>query len=120
MGGPLPSQKHSERHQDAQEKMAHDVEEKQLRKLQARRAGRHGIWFGLGMMGTVGWSIAVPTLLGLVLGVWIDAQWPGSPISWTLALLVGGLLLGCLNAWQWLAREQEAMQREKKKDRHVR
>lgn len=56
------------------------------------------------MMGLVGWAVAVPTLLGATLGMWIDRRWPGH-YSWTLMLLLGGILLGCWNAWYWVARE---------------
>ena len=42
------------------------------------RAGRRseGAWFGLGMMGLIGWSVAIPTLLGAALGLWLDAGTP--------------------------------------------
>jgi ATP synthase protein I len=77
----------------------------ETRKLRARAAGVHGVWSGLGMLGLIGWSVATPTLLGALLGTWIDKRRPGSH-SWTLALLVGGLCIGCLNAWHWVAREE--------------
>jgi ATP synthase protein I len=38
--------------------------------------------------------VAIPTLLGAALGIWIDEHYPGSH-SWTLALLAIGLGLGC-------------------------
>lgn len=82
------------------------------RKLEARRHASHGVWFGLGMMGLVGWSVAVPTLLGAALGLWLDARHPGTH-SWTLALLVAGLAIGCANAWHWVAKEDRAMHDEK-------
>ena len=84
---------------------------KAARKLKARRDGAQGVWFGLGMTGLVGWSVAVPTLLGTALGVWLDGRYPG-PRSWTLALLVVGLAIGCLNAWHWVAKEGKAIQEE--------
>ena len=59
------------------------------RKLKAKR-NPTGVWFGLGMMGLIGWSVVVPTLLGAVLGIWLDRRYPGTH-SWTLALLVAGL-----------------------------
>jgi ATP synthase protein I len=59
------------------------------------------VWFGLGMFGVVGWSVVVPTLIGTALGIWIDSTWPSS-FSWTLMLLIGGVMLGCLNAWYWV------------------
>ncbi|MBL0890341.1 MAG: AtpZ/AtpI family protein, partial [Gemmatimonadaceae bacterium] len=38
------------------------------------------------------------------LGRWLDQRNPGGR-SFTLALLVAGLCLGCMNAWHWIARE---------------
>ena len=60
---------------------------------------------GLGMMGAIGWSVALPTLLGACLGVWLDHH-RHPRHSWTLPLLMAGLVLGCLNAWHWVHREQ--------------
>ena len=54
------------------------------------------------MSGLIGWSVAVPTLLGAMLGLWLDRRHPG-PHSWTLMLLVAGLVIGCANAWHWVA-----------------
>jgi ATP synthase protein I len=78
------------------------------RKLKARRNATPGVWYGLGTMGLVGWSIAIPTLIGASVGLWLDTHHPGGH-SWTLALLVAGLTLGCLNAWRWVAGEDRAM-----------
>jgi ATP synthase protein I len=77
------------------------------RKLDARRRPAQ-VWFGLGMMGLIGWSVVVPTLLGAGIGVWLDRRYAGA-FSWTLALLLAGLMLGCMNAWHWVAREDKAM-----------
>src|SRR5579863_483016 len=78
------------------------------RKLRARRNPAPGVWFGLGMMGLIGWSVVVPTLAGAGLGIWLDNRQPGQH-SWTLALLMAGLCLGCFNAWHWVAKEEKAM-----------
>jgi len=85
-----------------------EVGAKAARKLKARRDSTQGVWFGVGMMGLVGWSVAVPTLLGAALGIWLDNNHPGS-YSWTLTLLVVGLVIGCLNAWHWVAKEDKEM-----------
>ncbi len=95
---------------------ARQIGEQAARKLRARRAGAQDVWFGLGMMGIVGWSVVVPTLLGAALGAWLDKHHPGGH-SWTLALLVAGLALGCMNAWHWIAKEEKAM-RDEKEDGH--
>jgi ATP synthase protein I len=94
---------------------AGQVGAKAARKLRARRHATSGVWFGLGMMGLIGWSVVVPTLLGAALGLWLDKQHPGKH-AWTLALLVAGLALGCLNAWHWVAKEDKAMRDEQEDD----
>lgn len=58
-------------------------------------------WFGLGTFGLVGWSVVIPALLGVAVGLWIDRTWP-SRFSWTLMLLIGGVMVGCINAWYWV------------------
>jgi len=88
-----------------------EVGAKASRKLRARRNSAHGVWFGLGMMGLIGWSVVVPTLLGAALGIWLDNRHPGSH-SWTLSLLVIGLVIGCVNAWYWVKKEEKAMREE--------
>lgn len=74
------------------------------RKAQARRQGRLKAWFGLGMFGLIGWAVAVPTLIGIAVGMWLDEVAPAR-FSWTLALLLAGVALGCWNAWHWVQRE---------------
>jgi ATP synthase protein I len=87
---------------------ARQVGAKAARKLRLQSEHRPGVWFGLGMFGLIGWSVTVPTVTGAMLGLWIDRRHPG-PHSWTLALLVAGLLIGCANAWHWMVQEDEAM-----------
>jgi ATP synthase protein I len=94
--------------------LADQVGAKAVRKLKARNSTQ-GVWFGLGMMGLIGWSVVVPTLLGAALGIWLDEHHPGKR-SWTLALLVAGLALGCLNAWFWVSKEEKAMRDERGDD----
>ena len=69
---------------------------------QARRAQvsqRLTFWQGLGLIGSVGWMVALPTLIGAFLGRWIDAR-AGSGVFWTLSLLFVGLVAGCSGAWR--------------------
>jgi ATP synthase protein I len=81
------------------------------RKRKARRNAPRSIWFGLGMSGLVGWSVTIPTLIGAVVGMWVDSHYP-SPYSWTLMLIFMGLVIGCLNAWKWVASEYKEMQED--------
>lgn len=82
------------------------IGEKADRKLRARQRPKISTWFGLGMFGLVGWSIAVPTLAGIALGVWLDTKL-NARMSWTLTLLFIGVVLGSLNAWYWMKQESK-------------
>ena len=91
-----------------------EIGAKAARKLRARNS-TWGVWFGLGMMGLIGWSVVIPTLLGTALGIWLDNRRPDSH-SWTLMLLVIGLVIGCWNAWYWVAKEDKEMREEQEND----
>jgi ATP synthase protein I len=101
---------------DRDRHLTRQIARREDRMLRGRRESRSP-WFGLGMYGLVGWSVAVPTLLGLALGVWIDGAAPG-PLSWTLMLLFAGLIAGCCTAWYWVAREQRAIGRREGEEEH--
>lgn len=79
------------------ERMIREVGSKQERMVRAR-AQKDGIWSSIAILGVVGWSVSVPTLIGVAVGLWIDHHWP-SRVSWTLMLLLGGLVIGCAHAW---------------------
>ncbi len=81
------------------------IGKKEERKIKARRErDKQSLWFGLGMFGMVGWSVAIPTLICLAIGIWLDTS-RESGISWTLTFLFIGVALGSLNAWYWVKRE---------------
>lgn len=82
------------------------------RKLKARQRGTQTVWSGLGMIGLVGWSVVVPTLAGAALGVWLDQHVPMKH-SWTLTLLFIGLIIGCVNAWYWVDKEDKETHEER-------
>ncbi len=81
------------------------------RKLKAQREATKSVWFGLGVSGLIGWSVTIPTLIGAALGIWVDRHYP-SKYSWTLMLLLMGLIIGCLNAWHWVDSQYKEMQED--------
>ena len=87
------------------------VAAKVARKLRAQLNSTQGVWFGLGMMGLVGWSVAIPALAGTAFGIWLDSHHPGNH-SWTLTLLIVGLAIGCFNAWHWVDKENKEMRED--------
>ena len=91
----------SRRRREIMKKFAKEVQRKEAIMIRGRKEKGETVWFGLGMFGIVGWSVAIPTLIGVAAGLWIDRNWP-SQFSWTLMLLIGGVMIGCLNAWYWV------------------
>jgi len=91
-------------HSQYQDELSKQVAKKEHRKIKARREQDRSIWYGLGMFGLVGWSIAIPTLLGVAVGIWIDRTWQHK-FSCTLMSLFVGVVIGCLIAWYWVKRE---------------
>ena len=91
------------------------IARKEKRKLQAQRPSSGTVWAGLGMFGMIGWSVAIPTLMGVALGIWLDKKHAQS-FSWTLSLLMVGLIAGCAIAWFWVAKEDKEMHQHKEDD----
>ena len=64
-----------------------------------QRNGERSIGQNLAMIGTLGWTIVTPTLVGIFAGRCLDRAF-ATGIFWTLGLLVAGLALGCLLGWK--------------------
>ena len=69
-----------------------------------QRGGERSIGRNLAMIGSLGWTIVTPTLLGIFAGRWLDRSF-ASGIFWTLSLLFAGLVIGCTLAWKRVHRE---------------
>ncbi len=68
------------------------------------REGERSIARNLAMIGSLGWTIVLPALVGIFLGRSLDHLFR-SGIFWTLGLLVAGLAAGCTLAWKRMQRE---------------
>ena len=76
--------------------LAEQVGAKAARKMKARRHQRPGVWFGLGTMGLIGWSVVVPTLLGAALGLSVRFFFPALPASISIFWVVLGFSVSAL------------------------
>lgn len=85
---------------DPNEELVKKIKKESEKKLKAKEESDE-ILFGLGMFGIIGWSISIPTLLGIALGLYLDRKFSHS-FSWTLTLLFLGVIVGCLNVWYWI------------------
>ncbi|MDA9436873.1 AtpZ/AtpI family protein [Bradyrhizobium sp. CCBAU 51627] len=81
------------------ERLGQAIRRRQERRERWRREGERSLGQNLAMIGALGWTIVVPTLLGIFVGRWLDRTFH-SGIFWTLGLLVAGLAVGCTLAWK--------------------
>lgn len=58
----------------------------------------------LGQIGVLGWTIVVPTLLGLLIGRWLDRQFD-TRVFFSAPLLMLGAASGLWFAWKWMHRQ---------------
>ena len=91
---------------EAARKMVSRVGRAGRRKEEYRRVGDRSFWSSLAFIGMVGWGVMLPAIAGGFLGAWIDRKSGTSP-TWTLALLLLGLALGCANAWRVINQERD-------------
>ena len=87
------------------------VDAKAALKLRTLRHPPRSVWLGFGVSGVIGWTVAVPTLVGAMLGLFLVLRY-GEGRPWTLMLLIAGLCIGCFQAWNWVEREDKAMHDE--------
>ncbi|MBP8924463.1 MAG: F0F1 ATP synthase subunit [Pseudomonadales bacterium] len=86
------------------DRSAEDIRRSAERMKRARSAPGASPLRGLGAFGVIGWSIAVPTVGGAFLGLWLNRVAP-QDFSWPIALILGGTVIGGLIAWTWVSEE---------------
>ena len=79
---------------------------------QRRARGEMSTFFrSLALLGTIGWLIVGPLLLGLFGGRWVDRAMGGG-LTWTLGGAFAGLVLGSWMVWRRLAASEEEERQE--------
>jgi len=53
-------------------------------------------------LGTLGLLFVVPVVLGAYAGRWLDGLYEGYSIRWTLSLIILGVLIGAVSAYQFV------------------
>ena len=77
---------------------------KTLRHERAQRRREQSVWSFLGTFGLIGWTVALPTLAGLVFGLFLD-DITDTDRSFAITFLVVGAAVGCFAAWYWIKQE---------------
>ncbi len=81
--------------------VAHEAEESAQR---ARKDPEPSLGRRLGQIGVLGWTIMLPTLIGLFGGRMIDRAF-GTGIFFSAPLLMLGVAFGFWSAWRWMQRQ---------------
>ena len=76
------------------------------RMQQTRNEPKYSPLNGLGVFGVIGWSVALPTVAGAFLGMWLNRVAPQS-FSWPMALILGGAVVGAMVAWSWIDKSRD-------------
>jgi len=91
---------------DSEERSEHQeafVSELERRRRQREKNERdRSFWASVGMVGTVGWTVATPTALGVLLGRWLDGRLESGYVFMVFFMLLG-LGLGCVVAWRMVS-----------------
>jgi ATP synthase protein I len=87
-----------------QQKMEHAVRLREERSERWKKEGERSLWQNLSMIGALGWLIVTPTLIGVLVGRWLDRRFE-TDIFFSGALIFLGVTIGCYLAWQRVNKE---------------
>lgn len=94
------------------EKHNHSGKKKLVRAIRKREReqrrweteGERSVWRNLAMFGALGWLIVIPTLIGVVIGRWLDRTFE-TGITLTAAGIFVGICIGGYLAWHRMTKE---------------
>jgi ATP synthase protein I len=71
-----------------------------------REPGGRSFWHSLGVLGMVGWPIALMSVGGAFLGRYLDVRF-NTGVRFTLMLITAGAAIGSYTAWRVLEERQK-------------
>ena len=79
------------------------------------RRDKRVFYLNASILGVYGWQMAVPVLLGVILGRFLDRHLDMVHFSWTLNLIIIGFAVGVFNANRWVRKESGITKKKGKK-----
>lgn len=98
----MKAARHDSRRERTEEVFLAEIQRRRERREQHERIGNRSFWTSVGMMGTVGWSVALPLTAGALFGRWLDSRLDSNAVFMVFFMLVG-LGSGCIVAWRTIA-----------------
>ena len=89
---------------NAHKKMHRAIRLREKRREQWEQEGERPLWKNLSMIGALGWLIVTPTLIGVLIGRWLDKAFD-TGILFSGALIFLGVMLGSYLVWQRITKE---------------
>ncbi len=89
---------------EEQDRIGRAARQASSREREAREEPEPSLGSRLGQIGILGWSIVIPTLLGLVIGRFLDRHF-GTGVFFSAPLLMIGAAFGLWSAWEWMHRQ---------------
>ncbi|MCB2078645.1 MAG: AtpZ/AtpI family protein [Novosphingobium sp.] len=85
------------------DRMAEAAREASRRAEQGRSDPEPSLGARLGQIGVLGWTMIVPTLIGVLVGRWLDRSFH-TGVFFSAPLLMLGAALGFWFSWRWMHR----------------
>ena len=77
-----------------------------IKKAKARQSrSERSLFLNAAILGTYGWHITIPVILGIICGKTLDKYFSLPPMSWTFNCILLGFFVGIYNANKWLNKE---------------
>jgi ATP synthase protein I len=86
---------------DQQQKLRNQVEQ-QARRIKKAEQDRPNLIGQTIYLGTLGLMFVLPVIGGAYLGSWLDSMAPGYSISWTVSLILLGVVIGMFNVYYFI------------------
>ncbi|MFO9572966.1 AtpZ/AtpI family protein [Legionella pneumophila serogroup 1] len=70
-----------------------------VRKINEAKKGKSTLLAQTIYLGTLGFVFVLPIIAGAYLGVWLDEKIKGYSMSWTINLILLGVIVGAINVY---------------------
>jgi ATP synthase protein I len=77
--------------------------ERQARRMRQAEKDRPTLLAQTAYIGTLGLLFVLPVIIGAYLGDWLDSRLSGYSVTWTVSLLLLGVIVGAINVYLFIS-----------------